>query len=97
MNKVLLSQIAETDLIDIWSFAARDDEEAADRLIDQIYVKFRRLAANPKLGRLRPELHGSIRSFGVGEYVIFYRKGARSIEVARVLHGHRDIPSLFRP
>jgi toxin ParE1/3/4 len=97
LNKVVLSEIAEIDLIDIWSFVARDDPTAADRLIDQIHDRFRLLAATPKMGRLRPELNESIRSFVVAQYVIFYRKGARLIEVARVLHGHRDIPSLFRP
>jgi toxin ParE1/3/4 len=96
LNRVIVSGIAETDLIDIWSFVARDDPSAADRLIDQIYAKFRLLAATPKLGRPRPELNESIRSLVVAHYVIFYRKGAGGIEVARVLHGHRDLPSLFR-
>jgi plasmid stabilization system protein ParE len=29
--------------------------------------------------------------------VIFYREGTNGVDVVRVLHGHRDITSLFRP
>lgn len=97
MSRVVVSELAETDLIDLWTFVARDNPSAADRLIDQIYEKLRLLATTPKLGRPRPELHASIRSFVVDQYVIFYRKATKGIEVARVLHGHRDLPSLFRP
>ncbi len=35
-------------------------------------------------------------SLAVGSYVIFYREGKRAIEVARVLHGRRDITAIFR-
>ncbi len=97
MSKVVLSELAEGDLIDIWAFVAQDDAKAADRLLDQLHEKCQVLAGSPKAGRQRPELDPSIRSFAVGNYVIFYRESANGIEVARVLHGRRDIPSLFRP
>ena len=83
--------------MDIWVFVAQDNAEAADHLVDQIHEKCQLLAAAPKAGRQRPELDPSIRSFAVGSYVIFYREGDNGIEVARVLHGRRDIPPLFRP
>jgi len=38
----------------------------------------------------------NIRSFLVGNYVVFYRPIQDSIEVARVLHGARDIDALLR-
>jgi toxin ParE1/3/4 len=97
VNEVVLSELAEADLTDIWVFVARDDLQAANRLLDQIYEKCRLLSRSPKVGRKRPELNRSIRTFPVGNYVIFYREGATGIEVARVLHGRRDIPSAFDP
>jgi toxin ParE1/3/4 len=97
VNEVVLSELAEADVTDIWVFVARDDLQAANRLLDQIYEKCRLLSRSPKVGRKRPELNRSIRSFPVGNYVIFYREGATGIEVARVLHGRRDIPSAFDP
>ncbi len=96
MSQVVLSELAEADLTDIWIFVARDNPTAADRLTDEIHDKCQLLAARPKMGRLRPELAPSIRSFTVGSYVIFYRVSTTGIEVARVLHGRRDIASVFR-
>jgi toxin ParE1/3/4 len=97
VSEVVLSELAEADLTDIWEFIAQDNSEAADHLIDEIHEKCQFLAATPRAGRQRPDLDPSIRSFVVGNYVIFYRESTRGIEVARVLHGHRDIASLFRP
>ncbi len=96
MSEVVLSELAEADLTDIWEFIAQDNSEATDRLIDEIHEKCQFLAATPKAGRQRADLDPSIRSFTVGNYVIFYRESTRGIEVARVLHGHRDISSIFR-
>jgi toxin ParE1/3/4 len=96
VSEVVLSELAEADLTDIWVFVMQDNWEAADRLIDQIHERCQFLAATPKAGRERPDLNASIRSFVVGNYVIFYRETAKGIEVARVLHGYRDIPSLVR-
>lgn len=56
MNRLILSELAETDLTDIWVFVAQDNVEAADRLLDQIHDKCRFLANSPKVGRQRPEL-----------------------------------------
>ena len=95
MTEVVLSELAEADLTDIWIFMVQDNAEAADRLVDQIHEKCQFLATTPKAGRQRPELDPSIRSFAVGSYVIFYRESDNGIAVARVLHGHRDIPPLF--
>jgi toxin ParE1/3/4 len=47
------------------------------------------------MGRARPDLPGSLRSFPKGHYVIYYRIVSDGIEVARVLHGARDIRRLF--
>lgn len=47
------------------------------------------------MGRKRDELVPNLRSFPVGNYLIFYRPINQGIEVLRVLHGARDIPSIF--
>jgi toxin ParE1/3/4 len=89
VNEVVLSELAEADLTDIWIFVAQDDLPAANRLLDQIYEKCRLLSSSPKAGRKRPELNRSIRSFPVGNYVIFYRESAIGIEVARASRSAR--------
>ena len=49
------------------------------------------LADAPFAGRPRPERARGVRSFAVGNYLIFYRPVADGIEVARILHGARNI------
>jgi toxin ParE1/3/4 len=49
------------------------------------------LRDNPLAGRARPELAENVRSFPVGNYVIFYRPLQDGIEIVRVLSGYRDL------
>ncbi len=53
------------------------------------------LASHPEMGEKR-EGFGvpGCRSFSVGNYVIFFRGVTGGIEVARVIHGSRDIRNL---
>ncbi|KQS99189.1 MULTISPECIES: type II toxin-antitoxin system RelE/ParE family toxin [unclassified Rhizobium] len=75
---------AKADLIDIWRYIARDNDAAADRLSDR-----------PEAGRPRPELHADLRSFPVGNYIIFYTFDGTALTVVRVLSGFRDISEDF--
>lgn len=96
MIRVEYHELAENDLTEAWLFIAQDNPEAADRFIDRIYdTCHKTLSRLPESGRARPELAESLRSFPVGNYVVFYRPVEKGIEVVRVLSGHRDLPSLF--
>lgn len=53
------------------------------------------LTSQPNLGRARPELAVDLRSFPVGNYVLFYIPSPKAITVVRVLEGHRDIDAIF--
>jgi len=93
-----ITELAESDLTKIWLYIARiarDSHEAADRFIDKLRVHCGRLAASPNLGRLRPDFAPGLRSCRVGNYFIFCFLTDSGIEVARVLHGARDLPKLF--
>jgi len=92
---VLITPLDREDLGDIWDYAAESGEERADRLLDLINEKCRRLAEYPELGRARHELLVNLRSFTVKNYVIFYQPATDGIEVLRVLHGARDVHRVF--
>jgi toxin ParE1/3/4 len=47
------------------------------------------------MGELRPDVAPDLRSFSEGSYVVDFRALLDGIEVARVLHGARNIESLF--
>ena len=87
---------AEADLAEIWAYIARDSLDNADHFIDRIFQICREaLASNPRLGRAREELGPGLRSLVFEGYVIFYHPIPDGVEIVRVLHGMRDIESIF--
>ena len=95
MSRYRLSEQSRSDPDDIWLYIASDNVSAADRFIDELVGKFQTLATQPGIGRTREEFGESLRSFPVGNYVIFYRAMQDGIEVMRVLSGFRDIPNVL--
>jgi toxin ParE1/3/4 len=53
------------------------------------------LARNPTAGRERPELAPGLRSVPIGRDLLFHRPTDDGVEIVRVLHGSRDIDSIF--
>ena len=47
------------------------------------------------MGRRREELLTGLRSFPIGNYVIYYRQNELGILVQRVVHGLRQVEYLF--
>jgi toxin ParE1/3/4 len=82
---------AEEDLIATWLHIARDDEAAADRLLDRIEARWQQLATYPFSGAPREDIAPGIRHLVIGEYLTLYRVGEDAIEILRVLHGRRNI------
>ena len=79
------------DVTSIWTFIADDNAGAADALIDRIDRAADMLADTPLAGRARPELGSKLRSFPVGNYIIFYVPVPDGIEIVRVMNGRQDI------
>lgn len=95
MKKARLSDQAKEDLVGIWEYIAQDNPSAADRLLQTLVQKYKLLAENPGIGRLREELRPSLRSFAVGNYLLLYRPTPEGIAVFRILHGARDLEGLL--
>jgi len=95
MSRYRLSRQAGADLDDIWLYIASDSLAAADRFVDELIGKFQTLATQPGIGRTREELGESLRSFPVGNYVIFYRPTNGGVDIVRVLSGFRDVPNVI--
>lgn len=96
MNGYRLSANADQDIEEIWEYIALHNPSAADRQLDLFHEHFARLSANPGLGQRCEDLRPGLRLFPVGNYVVFYYPQDNGIEVAAVIHGARDIDSLFR-
>lgn len=95
MPTVLVLPKARIDINAISDFIANDSEAQADKFVRRLDEKFKLLARQPKLGRLRDELMVGLRSFPFDRYIIFYLSGANGIDVVRVLHSARDLEPQF--
>lgn len=97
----VLSAQAEQDIDDIAAYIARDSVEVALRFYDAAWETCSRLASAPNLGKLRiveaPELQGlrSTSVDGFKPFIVFYIPAKAGIRILRVLHGARDIETLF--
>jgi len=96
MPRLVIAPEARRDLRSIRDYIAKDNPAAARRVVMRLRDAARVLAGAPGLGRRRPELDTGIRSFPADRYVLFYRPlPGTGIEIARVLHGARDLNAVF--
>lgn len=95
MAVILKRPRALLDFAEIWSYIAEDSEKHADRFASRLDQALKRLATRPAIGRARPELYPDLRSFVFGKYVVFYIPLTDGIDVIRVLHGARDVETVF--
>jgi toxin ParE1/3/4 len=100
MSEFRLGPEAEAELDDIWLYIARESGsiERATRVVENISDRFWLLAQYPYLGRARDEdLRPGLRSLFVDGYVIVHRVEKDGVVwILHVVHGNRDLGSLFR-
>ena len=95
MSEVRFSAAAQSDLLDIVVFIASDNPRAAEDWLAAIEERCELLADHPLTGELRPGFGvADCRSVAVGAYVIFFRPIQSGVEIARVVHGSRDLGQL---
>ena len=68
MSQFRISSQAVGDIENIWKYVAQNNFKAADKLFDILRSTFPKLAKFPQMGKERPELASSLRSFPVKSY-----------------------------
>jgi plasmid stabilization system protein ParE len=95
MKRFKLSPEAAEDIREIWAYIAADSIKAARHLRLQIFEACQRIADNPGIGHSREDLtEKPVLFWPTGSYLIIYI-ARKPVEIVRVLHGARDIPSLL--
>lgn len=89
--RVIRTDRADEDLIDIWASIAADNPNAADRVLDAIEARWQQLAQHPYSGMAREDIAPNIRHLIVGQYLTLYHVTDEYVEIVRVLHGRRKI------
>jgi toxin ParE1/3/4 len=95
MNRFRLSVRAETDIAEVRHYIAQDNVPAADRFVGDLFDLFQLLGRNPEIGQQRPNLRPNLRSISHGNYVVFFYPIKDGAEIVGVVHGARDIDTMF--
>lgn len=91
--RVALSSFVESDLEAIAGYIAQDNPKRAVSFIQEIRGELRRIARNPLLYQLRPEIGADARIATIGRYVILFRIVGKIVRIERVVYGGRDLPA----
>jgi toxin ParE1/3/4 len=52
-------------------------------------------AARPGIRRRKPNIGAEVRALTIGNYLVLYRLAEQRVEIVRVVHGARDVSTLF--
>jgi plasmid stabilization system protein ParE len=96
MKRFKLAPEAARDIREIWAYIAKDSIKAARRVRLEIVDACRRIARNPRVGHSREDLTDKpVLFWPVGSYLIIYNPARKPVEIVRVVHAARDVPSLL--
>ncbi len=99
MEKYQITPEAVSDLFEIWNFISQDNPEAADRVEQAVFRACDLLADSPLAGRVRKDLTPLPLRFWVvqpySKYLIVYDPESKPLQIIRILHGARNLPSIL--
>ena len=96
MSRFVLTPAAEGDLLKIIEHLEGDNPNAVLKVVDALDEAMQRLADNPTIGHVRPDLTDQdVRFWPVFKYLVVYRPKTKPLEIVRVLHGRRDVERIL--
>lgn len=96
MSGYILTEPAAADIDEIEEYIAADNPDAARRLILKLRSAMQQLAAFPGIGQHRKDVADPrYRFWTVSPYVIVYDPDTSPLQIIRVIHGHRDMPTVL--
>ena len=97
-SAVKFTSLARADLRAASEYLMREASSlsAAFSFLDNVDQRAALYASQPELGEDCSGLSPGLRRFVVKGYILFYRATADGVEIVRVIHGSRDIPSVLR-
>jgi toxin ParE1/3/4 len=97
MSRLIFSPLAARDLDETFDTIAIHNPIAAARMIELLEQTCRTLAQQPGLGAPCDELRPGMRYMTCKNYVIFFHSTNSDVEILRIVHGARDLKTLFNP
>lgn len=101
VNIVVAYQLTDDAILDvdaIWLYLLeRDSEAVADRIVEELFQSFQRLAQVPNSGHRRPDLTArNVLFYRLYSYLVVYQPGSECVRVLGVLHGKRNVARILR-
>jgi|694.fasta_scaffold29263_5 toxin ParE1/3/4 len=95
MASVTFSPKSRQDLLDIGDYIAKDSRTNARRFVGRLMEQCQRIGQSPLGYTSREDLAPGLRMAPIGRYVIFFRVLGDVVRIERVLHGARDLLTMF--
>ena len=101
-RQLVIHPRADLDTLECFAYLAKHNSSAAKRFLDSIEQLLPKIAAKPEDGHRYLNAKRTdddwryVRVPGFKKYMLFYRLTSTQIEVVRIVHGARDMESIFR-
>jgi toxin ParE1/3/4 len=97
--RVLWTQVAEKDLVEIIAFIAGDNPQNALHVLEKIRDKAASLYISPERGRVVPELHSCgifvYRELIISPWRLLYRIADRNVYITAVIDSRRNVEDIL--
>jgi toxin ParE1/3/4 len=94
--KLVFTDEARQDLIDIGDHIARDNPTRALTFVQKLRATASEILRTPQAFPILPRyVHLGLRRRVHGDYLIFYRSNGAEVSIVRILHGARDYEALL--
>jgi plasmid stabilization system protein ParE len=95
-RRFVLTEEAETHLLEILDHVATKSETGAVRVRDAIYEAIERLAQMPGIGHTREDLTDrAVKFWSVYSYLLVYDPASQPLTIIAILHSARDVRRLL--
>ena len=91
MKRVIFAPDAMADLEGISAYIATDNPARAASFIAELEETAHKIANAPDAYRARDDIAPGLRMAVKGRYIILFRAKTDRVEIARILHGARDL------
>jgi toxin ParE1/3/4 len=100
--RLVWSNQARADLLEIYTMIGLEQPAAAERYFDRIEHKVSLLKSQPRMGVRRSDIRPSMRMLVESPYLILYRTDpdtdegtVRAVEIISIIDGRRDLRGIF--
>lgn len=95
MSRLPLSRLAQSDLAEIAEYVGADKPRAAERLLQRLLDQCRRVCEHPLRCPPFEDLRPGLRRAVCKPYLVFFVVDQNGVRIERIIHGARDLASLF--